>query len=67
MSAKDDEVISEGDTKLRRSGNVDVVTVPSHISKTNPVRRRFGKLLHVQLVKRNGRYFLEIGLEDKLK
>lgn len=61
----DDEVISEGETRVRRSGNVDVTTIPSHIAKTTPIKRLANKILNIKLIRRNGRYILEIKLEDK--
>ena len=63
--AKDDEVICQGETMLRRSGTVDVTTIPSHIAKTNAVKKVMQCDLVVLLIRRNGKYLLEIKLEGK--
>ena len=65
LSNTDEEIIVEAPSTLRQTGDVKVITIPSPIAKTNSVKRYINRVLNVQLIRRNGRYILEIKLENK--
>jgi len=65
LTDQDDEIIAEKNSQVRRSGNVDVVTVPSELANLNAVKREKGKLHPMLVVRRAGKYVIEILLEEE--
>ena len=65
MPDDEDEVISEEKTMVRRSGDVDVVTIPASVAKLNAVKRQKGKWHPILVIRRAGKYLIEFQLEEE--
>ena len=64
MSTSEDEEIARKNSQIRRSGNVDVVTIPAELANLNAVKREHGKLHPILVIRRAGKYLIEIHLEE---
>ena len=60
-----DEEIARKNTMIRRSGSVDVATIPSELANLNRVKRQKGRKHPMLVVKKAGKYVIEIHIEEE--
>lgn len=60
------EEIANAETMLRRQGDVYVTTIPSKLMGLNALKRQRGKKRPILVVRRAGRYVIEVLIEEEI-